>query len=73
MAEQYLGDVTGYTAQVSQLQERLTEAQAETAAAQGQVTALETEAADKEAGLLAAYEEGSERGCLIPTPWPTRP
>lgn len=58
VAEQYLGDVTGYTAQVSQLQEQLTEAQAETAAAQGQVTALETEAADKEAGLLAAYEEG---------------
>ena len=58
VGKQYLGDVTGYTAQVSQLQEQLTEAQAETAAAQGQVTALETEAADKEAGLLAAYEEG---------------
>ena len=58
VGEQYLGDVTGYTAQVSQLQEQLTAAQGETAAAQGQVSALETAAADREAGLLAAYQEG---------------
>ena len=63
--QEYLGDVTAYAAQVSQLQDQLATAQeekaaaqAETAAAQGQVEALETAAADKEAGLLAAYEEG---------------
>ena len=51
MGEQYLGDVTGYTAQVSQLQEELTEAQAETAA-------LQAQAREEEAELAAAYKEG---------------
>ena len=51
VGEQYLGDVTGYTAQVSQLQEELTEAQAETAA-------LQAQAREEEAELAAAYKEG---------------
>ena len=51
VAGQYLGDVTGYVAQVSQLQGELVQAKAETESIQAQVREDETELAD-------AYKEG---------------
>ena len=56
--QQYLGDVTGYQAEIQELETSLATAQEEKAAAQEQVAALEEDASDKEASLLAAYEEG---------------
>ena len=52
-ARQYLGDVTGYQAQVEELQAQVT-------AAQGQAAAAAAELTDQEAALAAAYTEGVE-------------
>ena len=53
VADQYLGDVTGYQAQLSELQ-------AQVAAAQGQAAAAQAELAGHETALAAAYTEGVE-------------
>lgn len=59
-ASQYLGDVTGYQAQVAQMQSQMEELTRQAAAAQTQVEQADREAQEKENGLMAAYQEGVE-------------
>lgn len=59
-AEQYLGDVTGYQAQVAQMQSQMEELTRQAAAAQTQAQQAEQEAQEREDGLMEAYREGVE-------------
>ena len=59
-AEQYLGDVTGYQAQVAQMQTQVEELTRQAAAAQAQVQQAVQEAQERENGLMEAYREGVE-------------
>lgn len=59
-ALQYLGDVSGYQEQVTQLEAQADTLAQEAAAAQSQVEQAAREAAEKETGLMTAYQEGVE-------------
>lgn len=59
-AEQYLGDVTGYQAQMAQMQAQMEELTQQAAAAQTQAQQAVQEAQERENGLMGAYREGVE-------------
>lgn len=63
--QQYLGDVTAYAAQVSQLQDQLATAQEEKAAAQAQAQTAEEEAAAAQAAATAAQEQAAETAEIL--------
>lgn len=59
-AEQFLGDVSGYQAQVAELREQAASAQARAEKLAGQVSEALQDAEERDAALAAAYEEGVE-------------
>ena len=59
-AEQFLGDVSGYQAQVAELREQAASAQARAEEMAGQVSEALQDAEERDAALAAAYEEGVE-------------
>lgn len=56
VAEQYLGDVTGYQAQVEELNTSLTEQTAKVAAQEAQIAELQTQLAEADELAVALYE-----------------
>lgn len=59
-AEQFLGDVSGYQAQVAELREQAASAQARAEEMAGQVSEALQDAEERDAALAAAYEKGVE-------------
>ena len=60
MAEQFLGDVSGYQVQVAELREQASAAQTRVEELAEQVSKTLRDAEDRDAALALAYEEGVE-------------
>ncbi len=59
-ARQYLGDVTGYQAQIKELEGRAENLAVQASEAQAEAESARQEAKNREAELASAYEEGVE-------------